>query len=252
MAEENKEKFSVQNESDYGFPFVEITPLMAKEKKKIEPEFTESIDLKKPKEPENTIPKIDRQIVSHSPSQKKKRNQLPLQISLIFLILVVLSAMVYFLYFIPESEMERKNYSDTERNEMIEEREDNLTENIVDVMDAFLESEIELIKEEIIIESVSLEPSATVATGVNVYRITQRDASFPYFLIVSSTTSEKMALDQAEILKQKSNNLWIIYPYEDNTNYRLSIGRFSSFGEASKAMEKSKADFGESIWILKY
>lgn len=252
MAEKNKGKFSVQNESDYGFPFVDITPLMAKEKKKREPEVTESIDLNKAEELEKTAPKIDRQIVSHAPSQKRKRSQLPLQISLVLLILMVLSGMVYFLYFLPETEIEKKNSSNIELTEKVEEMELNLTESSVEVLDASLGSEIEPIKEEGIIENVSQQASATVATEVNVYRVTQRADSFQYYLIVSSTTSEKLALDQAEILKQKSNNLWIIYPFGDNTNYRLSIGQFSSFGEASKAMEKSKADFGDSIWILKY
>lgn len=252
MAEENKDNFSEQNESDYGFPFVDITPLKAKEEKKTKPEVTESIELKKAEEQEETVPKMEKQIVSNSPSEKRKRSQLPLQFSLVMLILIILSAMAYFLYFLPESEMESRPPSSVELVEKVEEMEEDLTGSSEEVMDASAESEIESIEEEEIIETVPQQPFPTVAKAGNVYKVTQRGASVQYYLIVSSTPSEKVALEQAESLKQKNTDVWVIYPYGDNTNYRLSIGQFSSFGEASTAMEKSKAEFGDSIWILKY
>lgn len=252
MAEENKDKFSEQNESDYGFPFVDITPLKAKEEKKTKPEVPESIELKKAEEQEETAPKMEKQIVSHSSSERKKRSQLPLQFSLVMLILIVLSAMAYFLYFLPESEMESRPPSSVELVEKAAEMEEDQTGGSEEVADAPTESETESIEEEEVIENVSQQPSPTVANAGNVYRVNQRAASVQYYLIVSSTPSEKVALEQAESLKQKNTDVWVIYPYGENTNYRLSIGQFSSFGEASSAMEKSKAEFGDSIWILKY
>lgn len=251
MAEENKDKFSEQNESDYGFPFVEITPLKAKEKKS-KPEITEKIEIKKSGEAEETTPKMEKQIVSHAPSEKRKRSQLPLQFSLVMLILIILSAMAYFLYFLPETELKSSSPSSLELVEKsVEVEEDDIVKE-EDTLNAVEEPVNEAKDEDETIESIPQQVSPTLAKAGNVIKVTQRGNSVQYYLIVSSTPSEKVALEQAENIKQKNTDVWVIYPYGDITNYRLSIGQFSTFGEASTAMEKSRAEFGESIWILKY
>jgi hypothetical protein len=102
MAEEYSDKFPGQNESNYGFPFVEVTPLENTNKKKTsvskEP-LIENAPLKAEKEPISTKESIKPALIV-----KKKRSQLPLQFSLVMLILIILSVMAYFLYFIPKGE----------------------------------------------------------------------------------------------------------------------------------------------------
>jgi uncharacterized protein (UPF0333 family) len=257
MAEEYSDKFQGQNESNYGFPFVEVTPLENTNKKKA------SVN----KEPiiENAPPKAEKEPISikesikPAPMVKKKRSQLPLQFSLVMLILIILSVMAYFLYFIPEGE------GDQEALEMVpqkiepeklavEEREPELlieprAEDPESIQEEESKGEENLgVKSEL---SAAPAPVASISGGIN--KVTQKATVPEYFIIVSSTASEKVALEQAqELINNNNNEVWVIYPYGETTNYRLAIGKYSALAEATEALEKRKADFDASIWILKY
>lgn len=254
MAEEKKEKFSEQNESDYGFPFVEITPLKAKEESKARALNQKVEEPKQPEIPSINPIKIEKQTAGPTPIATRKRSQVPLQFSLVMLILIILSAMAYFLYFLPEGEKQKQMPSRVELVEKAEESgadldllvEGDEVEEVIGV------TETEDKPVETIPEFVQEQPSPSVLGPGTVHRITERGASVRYFIIVSSTPSQKVALEQAESLLKNNADVWVIYPFGDNANYRVSISQFPVFADALTAMEKSKAEFGESIWILKY
>jgi uncharacterized protein (UPF0333 family) len=258
MAEEYSDKFPGQNESNYGFPFVEVTPLENTNKKKA------SVN----KEPiiENDPPKAEKEPISikesikPAPMVKKKRSQLPLQFSLVMLILIILSVMAYFLYFIPAGEgdqvaLEMVPQKIEPEKLVVEEREPEvLIEPRTEDPESIQESESK--KEENLgmkLEVPELVPAPVKSISGGINKVTQKASVPQYFIIVSSTASEKVALEQAqELINNNNNEVWVIYPYGETTNYRLAIGKYSALAEATEALEKRKADFDASIWILKY
>jgi hypothetical protein len=98
---------------------------------------------------------------------------------------------------------------------------------------------------------VTTAPAVT-SLGGSINKVTQKASVPEYFIIVSSTGSEKVALEEAQKLIDNKNEVWVIYPYGETTNYRLAIGKYSALAEATEALAKIKADFDASIWILKY
>ncbi len=73
-----------------------------------------------------------------------------------------------------------------------------------------------------------------------------------YYIIVGSLPSERLALEEAPVYQNRVPSVYLISPYDDNTNYRLAIGSFGSFTKANEELERIKADYTEALWILKY
>jgi cytoskeletal protein RodZ len=256
MAEDNKDKLSIQSENNYGFPFVEVTPLEENSKKNTfsyeEPEREEKPVMSEEK------PALIKEIKQSSVLVKKKRSQLPLQLSLVMIILIILSVMAYFLYFLPENnegqfeqafippkvELEEEPVKEIVP-ELPAESQKEESEN-----DEKLEETVEEVAEVVKEASPPLSDSP-LKTG-NINKVTSKSGAPEYYIIVSSTVSEKVALDEAQKLIDKNNEVWLIYPYGETTNFRLAIGKYSAFAEATEALEKRKEDFDASIWILKY
>jgi hypothetical protein len=258
MADEKNEKLTGQKEDDYGFPFTEVTPLEAKKRKPEEEVIPEPIVPEIPVE-EVVEPIIERKIESQTPSQKRKRSQLPLQFSLVMLILIILGAMAYFLYFLPEEtsvtgeEVLAENVEEPSGPVM---NDGDLTED-ADLSDLTAVEEDEegdeyLIEEEESTSSdVGLQPTATFGTG-NIYEVRQGETSAEYHIIVSSTQSQQVALEQAESIRERNLNVWLLFPHGESRNYRISIAKYPNLAQASEALARHKEDFGDSIWILKY
>lgn len=265
MADENTDKLSGQDENDYGFPFTEITPLVAKEKKPVTPviepieiveQQVETVEKPEILEPET---KIEKKIESSTPSQKRKKSQLPLQFSLIMLILIILAAMAYFLYFLPEKPLKEEELLVTDGvvaesvpdQESFEEIADSVTEEFIEAEEDQNDQET---AENIVMEQETppaVQTPVSSPTG-NLYQVRQGTTSVQYYIIVSSSATEQVVLDQAAKILEKNHDVWILHPYGENKNYRLSIAKYASFADASDALEKHKVDFGASIWILKY
>jgi hypothetical protein len=256
MVEEYSDKFPGQNENNYGFPFVEVTPLENTNKKKVSA-IIEPIIENTPMKPDNKPISIKENIQAAS-SVKKKRSQLPLQFSLVMLILIILSVMAYFLYFIPDGERDQDAQDVISQKVepgkiVVEDKEPELpVESKVEEAEYSQEGEGKE-DEEMENNSVALAapPTVPVISGT-INKVTQKAAVPEYFIIISSTASEKVALEEAQKLIDNNNEVWVIYPYGEATNYRLAIGKYSAFPEATEALEKIKADFNASIWILKY
>lgn len=256
MAEENKDKLSIQNENNYGFPFVEVTPLEETSKKNTfsyeDPEREKKSLMSEEK------PALIKESKHSSVLIKKKRSQLPLQLSLVMIILIILSVMAYFLYFLPENKEDQFEQAIIPPKVELEEEavkeivpelpaESQKEEGVNDEkVEETVEEVAEVVKEEPPVLSIE-----TVKTG-NINKVTSKSGAPEYFIIVSSTVSEKVALEEAQKLIDKNNEVWLIYPYGETTNFRLAIGKYAAFAEATEALEKRKADFDASIWILKY
>lgn len=73
-----------------------------------------------------------------------------------------------------------------------------------------------------------------------------------YFIVVGSLTSESMAIKEAAKYADRAAVVYLILPYGNVPNHRLSIGYFDSLNQATNELERIKNEYTESLWILKY
>lgn len=255
MAEENKMKISDKEEKDYGFPFVDVTPLKIKSSKKVEENHEEAEYVKTsapiPVSSSVSPHHVDKGLIKSTTQKERKKSQLPLLLSLVFLVVIILGAMAYFLYYLPNEEQKKKETLATVaevENSPIMIEEEPVEEDIKEEEDG-LEIEQELVET----VETPVVPAPVVSSGDAVItKVTSRESSPFYYIIVSSSPSENVAEEEAQKLVAKGLSAWIIYPYGETRNYRVSIGRFAAYGDATAALENAKANFDDSIWILKY
>lgn len=94
--------------------------------------------------------------------------------------------------------------------------------------------------------------SLTNSESIKIERITSRVDKPRYFIVVGSLPSERLAIKQAAVYVDRSPVLYLISPYGDISNYRLSIGYFDSLIDATSELERVKSKYTEALWILKY
>lgn len=250
MSSHEKDKNQGPEDKDYGFPFVEVTPLVEPQASSQEKETVAPVTKEDKKSSQISVDKgLIKPTVNTS---RKAKRQSPVLFSLVLLIVVILGVMAYFLYYQPTAE-QRVSQSDTaavsDLPVAVEE------ENTEEPQAMEMESD----QEEIEIEAETLEdilnpnisPERSNATGT--IETVQAPAERPvYHIIVGSMPNERLAREEAEKLLQKGKNLYLLMPHGDTRNYRLSIGSFGTFSSASQALDEAKKEFDDSIWILKY
>lgn len=253
MTEKDNDSNSNIDDKDYGFPFVEVTPILSSEisKKKETIDATEEkndaleianpIIPQIPKSPESTI-----KIKSEKKAPRKTKSQLPLLLSLVFLIVIILGSIAYFLYYLPESDANLETNIPTVSEELMAEKSEvDETENLETEMEEF-DNAAETESEAPVDASV---PDVIAAEII----IVDRRGEIPlYNLIVASSPNERIARTEAQKIIDKGRNAWIIFPFGNTNNYRISVGRYEDLESATKALETAKVELNESSWILKY
>ncbi len=264
MTNKENRKHIEEEDKDFGFPFVDVVPLEIKAKKEFETEIdpveepSEVSDVaavqipaisEAPKSKEVLakksevispkaieIKKQDRSIVKQ---ERKKNSKMPLYFSMTLLVLIMLGAMAYFLYYIPEFEDKSQDIVATAPTEV---------EIIQDVeVEASDDMDVEELTQEI------EEISAPVASAVPQLKLVQsRETNPRYFIIVGSVISENFARREAEKYMNDGYDTWIVFPYNDIRNFRIAIGQFESLDAATPDWEAAKKVYGNEIWILKY
>lgn len=241
------------DDRDYGFPFVEVTPLVSNviaDKKGTVESDTRSKTISEvdgPKNTENSKPLVSSiKIKSDKKSSGRKKSQLPLLMSLVFLIVIILGAIAYFLYYLPETEKSLQSSSPTSSEEMIAEElvSDNFEE-------PYIEDEIEDSIPEIVIDVPAVTSTVEAVTAEII--VVDRRGEIPYYnVIIASSPNERIARTEAQKIIDKGRSVWIIFPFGNTNNYRISVGRYEDLESATKAMEVAKVELNESSWILKY
>jgi hypothetical protein len=245
--EKDPENNPNSDDKDYGFPFIKVEPLQnplpleavskTEEVEKIS-EIIESL-------PEASAQPGHIKFKTQEIPKRMKKNQVPLLFSLVLLILVVLASMAYFLYYLPEEK-------DAENTIQVTEVLTNTPpENE-------LEEVVELIPDSVATEVVETPltqvttPSIDSAQSGKLIVLDGKDDVRHYHLVVASLPSERIAREEAQVFLNKGKDIWLIFPSGDTRNYRLSVGKYSSFQSATEDLAAAKADFNESTWILKY
>ncbi|WP_026951542.1 SPOR domain-containing protein [Algoriphagus mannitolivorans] len=102
--------------------------------------------------------------------------------------------------------------------------------------------------------SKPVESGTTIAQSVkgNLIRIENQTERPQYFIVVGSLPSEQDAMKLAPGYQARVPEVFLIYPYAESSNYRLAIGKFTSFRKAAEELERIKSQYTEELWILKY
>jgi hypothetical protein len=265
-----------QEDPEYGFPFVEVLPLVlnsesikeefsidkieeselsasivedeivnlnevTKQDVDVEPTALETPKIKSAENKPIEIKKTERTFQS---TPVKKKSSGPLVMILTLLIVVVLGAMAYFLYYLPEGENGQQVANEEVKSSQNE--------------SALVNNELSAAGAEVMGEEVEKEVTTEVQepevapTSAELILIRDREVKPYYYIVVSSMISESIARSEAEKLIGMDKNTWIIFPYEDVKNYRIAVGKLDNINTATEAWETAKGEFGDATWILKY
>jgi hypothetical protein len=100
--------------------------------------------------------------------------------------------------------------------------------------------------------TVSTTSGTSIATKPKITRITQKEGTTKYFLVVGSFATEEETDRFIQKMGNKFAEYQLIYPYEGSANYRLAAGSFNSWNEASTKLTELKAQQSNGYWILKF
>lgn len=108
--------------------------------------------------------------------------------------------------------------------------------------------------------ALSSSPQESTETGTTIdrkeesslIRIEAREARPRYFIVVGSLPNERLAIQESDQYRDRTKELYLISPYDEVSNYRLAIGKYNSFSQASSELDKIKENYTEALWILKY
>ena len=74
-----------------------------------------------------------------------------------------------------------------------------------------------------------------------------------YYVIVESFVDSDLAADYGNKLAAEGVSTTLLAPLEGKKKlHRLALGDYGSFAEAQDAADKLKAEFGETLWVMKY
>lgn len=238
-------------DKDYGFPFVKVEPLQ-------NPSQNEALIASRDEKQKLADPKerLNEQVYrpasipfeSKEKPERIKNSRITLLLSLIVLIFLVLASMAYFLYYLPgQKEIPKIDQIAEEKKESPQEAPELET---VDVPETVADS----LPAEVVETPSAVVPAPTTPSspgGKLIVLNAKEDVSY-YHLVVASLPNERIAREEAQVFLEKGKDIWLIFPSGDTKNYRLSVGKYSSFKTAAEALATAKADFNESTWILKY
>lgn len=258
MIDKEDETTRNSDDKDYGFPFVEVKPLSSaiasEEKVSMKQEEKNPEEVQKPTvEAEAIIPEAAPiKFETEERGIRKRKSQLPLLISLVFLIVIILASLAYFLYYLPENESSIKESPQIVETVETEEPLETVTADSEEIAET-ANDEVDAEQESTVSESTIQQDPPVIESKVAQLFIVDKRGELPFYnLIVASSPNEKIARAEAQKLIDKGNDVWIIFPFGNTNNYRISVGRYGNLESATKALESVKVEINESSWILKY
>lgn len=254
---------------DYGLPFVEITPLkphqaILKEKQEVnqkETVISEKKSVEPVKEPivvSVDKPKSEPAKIKDLPKPKVEKKEA--KNAWVWIVLVLALAVVGVIIWqlqLNRSEVTSIQTSSAKPEEKIVQNQPvPLAETTV------TDTAVSTDNQEAIISinnsnpnlSKPAETGTTIANTVkgNLIRIESKAEKVRYFIVVASLPNEQLALELAENFSGKSQERFLITPYESSPNYRIAIGKFDTWKAAADEVARIKSQYSEDLWILNY
>jgi len=272
MAVKNSDKNQWTDPKDYGLPWVEIKPIVpnsSKEQKTegkvLSPEPAEELKLAKepvvispadPKPKSESKEKPASKKVEKTAKKEKKSNSLAWIV--VVLAIVIVAAIIWQLQFNGSVEqIEKVSETKPEITAGPSPKVEEIDEQIAsaeELQDTVNQETKEIISDSNPNISKPVESGTTIAQSVlgNLIRIENQAERPQYFIVVGSLPSESEALKLAPNYQSKVSEVYMIHPYTESSNFRLAIGKFTSFRKAAEELEKIKSQYSEELWILKY
>lgn len=254
---------------DYGLPFVEITPIkpqqvIQKKKQEViekEPFVSEKKSVEPVKEPiaiAEDKPKTESAKTKEFPKPKiEKKEKSNAWVWIVVVLALGVLAVIMWQLQLTESEVSPTQTSSAKPEEkMVENQPAPLVETTATdtAVSAGNQEAITSINNSNPNLSKPAETGTTIANTVNgnLIRIESKAEKVRYFIVVASLPNEQLALELAENFSGKSQERFLITPYESSPNYRIAIGKFDTWKAAADEVARIKSQYSEDLWILNY
>jgi hypothetical protein len=239
--------------TDFGLPFVEITPLSSsKPTPKVEvaapaEPLPKQEDAPKPPKKEKKEVKTSRPIAPPaSPPKEKKPGSRAWVGFVVFGFLAVVSVIIW--------QLQSGSFTLTggEKEEPTAAPITLAESNVVAPIDTTQVAQASGVDSTAAVDaSISGTTIASSSPGALI-RINSKEAKPRFFIIIGSFGSEEESLRFIDNLQQKFPEYHLIAPYPDSKNFRLAIGKYASWKEASVELERIKSAYPKDLWILNY
>jgi len=266
MSEKENRKQEWTDPKDFGFPFVELVPLTTNTDPHPSASLAASFSTAKSEEKEQKLEiepkspgiKDNGQEKSKMTSAKEKTSTL----SWVWLVLVFAVALLGVIYW--QIRLEQKDVlapgvtsDQSKTSSPVEDSQDPPEkERTPEANPPFDNQDSTLIVTQSSSQaSQSVETGTTIATKeerARVIRIESREDRARYFVVVASVPNESLAIKMVDEFSGKSSEIYLITPYESNQNYRIAVGKFDTWKNASAEAARIKSQFSEDLWILNY
>lgn len=257
MTEKDSNPKQWSDPKDFGLPYVEVNPLSSLKSNSKATDQAPSVELPKisPFADEDKKPatKTSRPAVASTTAVKDEKKNAKIWVwVVVFAIIAVVTAIIIQLKMNQESVVENENLVvnplDTAALRKYFADSFKLAKSNLDSLpnqDSSVISDFEL-------NSTSTNSGTSIATNPKVKRVEQKEASTRYYLVVGSFSSEQETARYIQNLGNKFSEYYLVYPYEQNQNYRVAIGSYSSWNEASAKLKEMNAQDSTGYWILNY
>jgi len=226
---------SGDSEDNFGLPEIDYKPLDRTEVVP-EPPVTES---QPEPEPQVEQPRPSEELREENRDYSEEDNQsssAPMIIILtIVLVLGISGFLVYKYWYVPRAKAKQE--------QLVKEAADKKKKD----EDARLAKE----KEEAERQRLAAEAAANAKPAVGTIE-TVSAPTHRFYVIVSSSIDNDLIMDFAKKLSAKGISSKILPSLGNSKFHRLSIGDFGSYGDAQSSADASKAEYGNSLWVIKY
>jgi hypothetical protein len=257
MAEKDSNPKQWSDPKDFGLPYVEVSPLSSlkpnakarDQDPSVESPQTSSL----PTEDKKKDTKISRSAVASTTAVNGEKKKVKTWVWVVlFAIILAVTAIIIQLKNSQEAVVENENLVvaplDTATLSKHFEDSYKLAKSNLDSLsnqDSSANSDFEL-------NSPSTNSGTSIATNPKVKRVEQKEGSIRYYLVVGSFASEQETARYIQNSGDKFTEFYLVYPFKKNQNYRLAIGSYSTWKEASAKLKEMNAQDSTGYWILNY
>lgn len=161
-------------------------------------------------------------------------------IALILVLLLAGAAIWYFGFYRPEQQRMEKAKIEKQKQEEAEQQRQAEQE-------AERRRQEELAAQRAAEEKAAAEQKPKEGTIESVPQRTGR-----YYVVVSSSIDNDLAMDYAEKLKKQGVGTYILLPAGTNKFTRVAVSSHDTWANAATAAEDAKSEFGENVWVIKF
>ena len=257
MAEKDSNPKQWSDPKDFGLPYVEVNPLSSVKSNSKAPDHAPSFELPKtsPVADENkkVETKTSRPAVASTTAAKSEKKKVKTWVwVVVFAIIIGGTAIIIQLKISQESVVENENliFSPLDTAALRKNFADSF--NLAKSNLSSLPNQDSSVIFDFELNSTSTNFGTSIATNPRVKRVEQKEGNTSYYLVVGSFASEQETTRYIQNLGDKFAEYYLVYPFKKNQNYRLAIGSYSTWKEASAKLKEMNAQDSTGYWILNY